>query len=340
MPSLAPSQTSALSVSIIVPVFNVELLLPRCLDSLALQSLPDIEVILIDDGSTDRSLEICKRYASQHKNWVVRTKANEGQGVARNIGMEIARGEYVIFVDSDDWIESSLCEEVVEQLRDSGADFANFGFDFFTVSEKVKKRVAQFSSSRLEGSDIFHNALLDKDVLSISWNKMYKRTLFQNQIVFFPPLRANEDLYFSRAIAHSSKSCIFINKVFYHALIRPGSTSRSMSVNLYKTTSDLFQYEEQRFDLSNATTKELFDCHVVKLWSYLIVQGSFRIKEDIEFFQCLSIAEHKHFSRFSKDNSIIRHLSPKNRLMLFLCRRPKTLRMLTRIASKLGIQPY
>lgn len=328
------------SVSVIIPVYNVEPYLSRCLESLVAQSQTDIEVILINDGSTDRSLEICNKYAAGRNNWVVHSKVNEGQGVARNIGMEKSRGEYVLFVDSDDWIEATMCQEVLESMRASHADFANFGLDFVDDNGKVAKQISKFSSSVCKGNEIFQKALLDKDVLSTSCNKMYKRSLLLDNGIRFPPLRANEDIYFSRAVAQASSTCIFINKVFYHALIRPGSTTRKMSADQYLATKELLVYEESKFNLGNSINREIFNAHIVKLWAYLIVQGSFRLKDDAEFKRCLEIADEGNFSRYAGSRFAIRHLGLKSRLLTFLCRRPRTLRVLSRIASTLGIQPY
>jgi len=327
-------------VSIIVPIYNVERYLSRCLDSLAKQTLSDIEVILIDDGSTDTSLDICNRYTTNKGNWVVLSKPNEGQGIARNLGIQVARGKYIIFVDSDDWIEADLCREVSSHMDNTNADFINFGLDFVDEGGKVVKKFNKFLLSTCHGEEIFQRALLDRDIFSSSCNKMYKSSLLKNNDILFPPIRANEDLYFSRAVAQASGTCIFINKVFYHALIRPGSTSRKMSSDLYLATKELLVYEESKFNLENPTNRELFNAHIVKLWTYLIIQGSFRLKDDAEFKRCLDIANEGNFSLYAGSRSANRHLGLKNRLLTFLCQRPRTLRVLSRIATTMGIQPY
>ena len=340
MDPATPTLPPLARVSIIVPVYNVEQFLPKCLDSLIGQTHSDIEVILIDDGSTDGSLDICKRYASKRDNWIVISKPNEGQGIARNIGIKTATGEYIIFVDSDDWIEKDLCQEVAQQLKASNADFANFGLDFVTPQGDVIKQIVKFRQQFLSGEQIFHRALIDSDVLSISWNKMYRKSIFENEQIVFPPIRANEDIYFSRAVSQSSKACIFIDRVFYHALVRPGSTSRSMSEEIYYATRELLRYEEQRFNLTNPLSRQLFDAHTVKLWSYLIVQGSFRIKDQVSFLKCYSIATSEQFLSRANSRSITHHLSWKNQIIIFLCLFPRTLRFLSKIANGLGINPY
>lgn len=334
------SSQKSFAVSIVVPVYNVEQYLKRCLNSLAKQTLDDIEIILINDGSTDGSLEICEEYASTRDNWIVISKANEGQGIARNVGIKIANGEFIIFVDSDDWIEETLCEDAVSTMLKTGVDFANFGLDFINTQGRTSKKISRFPSRQYHGNEIFQSALLDKHILSVSWNKIYKRSLLQDNNIFFPPLRANEDIFFSRAVAQASEACAFINGVYYHALIRPSSTSRSMSIDMYSATKDLLEYEEIHLNLSDASNRCLFYAHTLKLWAYLIIQGSFRIRDEQVFTRCLAVAKEGHFYTRSSSKNITKLLSIKTRFMIALCQHPRMLRTLSRFATKIGIQPY
>jgi glycosyltransferase involved in cell wall biosynthesis len=327
-------------VSIIVPVFNVEKYLEKCLSSIAKQTLNNIEVIIINDGSTDNSLEICKNYSSKYNNFYLFTKLNEGQGVARNYGLSKASGEYIIFVDSDDWIGENLCKEAVVKMRSSNADFGNFGLDFHDESGNIVKKFSYRQKAPFYNKEIFHNALLDRGILTTSCNKIYKRSLLNNNNLLFPPLRSNEDVYFSRAVSQAAKSCIFIDNTYYHALVRRGSTSRKMSVSIYFDTLRLIDYEESHYDLADPYAKELFSAHIVKLWTYLLIQGSFRIHSEVEFGQCLDVANLGYFTKYSASKNIIKHLSAKNRFLMLLCRYPRILRSLARILAKFGIFPY
>lgn len=111
-------------VSVIVPVYNVEALLPRCLDSIVAQTLRDIEIICVNDGSPDRSIDVLNRYAAQDDRIVVIPQENRGLGGARNRGVEAARGEYLLFVDSDDWIDPDYCERLHAAACSEDADVA------------------------------------------------------------------------------------------------------------------------------------------------------------------------------------------------------------------------
>lgn len=101
-------------VSVIIPVYNLENLIERCLNSVLSQTYKDIEIITVDDGSVDKSAEIIKNLMKENKNIVYRYKENGGQSTARNLGLKIATGDYILFIDGDDWIENSMIEEMME----------------------------------------------------------------------------------------------------------------------------------------------------------------------------------------------------------------------------------
>lgn len=111
-------------VSIIIPVYNVEPFLARCLDSVVGQTLRGIEIICVDDGSPDRSIDILNRYAAQDDRIRVISQENRGLGGARNRGFDAATGEFILFVDSDDWIDPAYCERLYEAAREAEADIA------------------------------------------------------------------------------------------------------------------------------------------------------------------------------------------------------------------------
>ena len=106
-----------IKVSIIIPVYNVEQYLPKCLDSIINQTLKDIEIICINDGSTDNSLSILKEYASKDDRMIIIDKENKGQGIARNLGIKKAKGKYIGFVDPDDWVDIQMFEKMYNQAQ-------------------------------------------------------------------------------------------------------------------------------------------------------------------------------------------------------------------------------
>ena len=116
------------AISVIVPVYNTKEYLERCVASLTMQTMSDLEICLIDDGSTDGSGELCDRLAAGDARIRVRHKANEGQGIARNVGIEMATGTYVAFLDSDDYWDTDGCRRILERLQETGADVCAFGY--------------------------------------------------------------------------------------------------------------------------------------------------------------------------------------------------------------------
>lgn len=329
-------------LSIIVPVYNVELYLVKCLQSIVNQTLKDIEVIIVDDESTDSSLMICEHFSNKYENFHTYSKINEGQGVARNYGLQIAQGQFVCYVDSDDWIEPSMCEEVVEVMKKTNADFVNFGVDFISSTGKVVKKIQDFKVKELTGDELFLNALIDRHILSISWNKIYRRSFLLENGILFPTIRVNEDLFYSRAVSYYASKAVFISNVYYHALVRPGSTSRKMSVPMFRVSEDLINYEKQFFAkrLQQSDCQRYFCAHVAKLFSYMLIQASFRISDYAEYKSCFNIANEAGFYDYCSRNDVGSILGFKGRVMLSLCRYPMMLRLLAVILQKLGLSSF
>ena len=138
-----------IKVSIIIPVYNVERYLPKCLDSVINQTLRDIEIICIDDCSTDGSYEILQEYASKDDRIIVlKQETNQGQGVARNRGIDIAKGEYIGFVDPDDWIELDMYEKMYNQAKNLNSEIVICNINRYNEESKKTKK-AQFFENYL-----------------------------------------------------------------------------------------------------------------------------------------------------------------------------------------------
>ena len=131
-------------VSIIVPIYNVEEYLVKCLDSLVNQTLKEIEIICINDGSTDNSLEILKAYAQKDDRITVINKKNSGVSDARNTGLEMANGEYVMFVDSDDYLEIQTCQSIYEKIKKDNSNLLIF--NYFLVTQETKHRAKELDN--------------------------------------------------------------------------------------------------------------------------------------------------------------------------------------------------
>ncbi|MDE6870705.1 MAG: glycosyltransferase [Bacteroidales bacterium] len=210
-------------LSIIVPVYNVESYLHRCVDSLLGQSYKDIEIILVDDGSTDKSPAICDWYAANDPRVKVIHKENEGQSAARNDALGIAEGEYIGFVDSDDWVEVNYCEVLVSIIENS--DLAICSHRILTEENKI--------TDKLYGKGIVRkldeNALWQEIFCKLNnavWNKLYRKDLIQG--ISFPlGIFHGEDLLFNLEYINRCKTAAITDLQLYNYYKRANSVTTS-----------------------------------------------------------------------------------------------------------------
>ena len=207
-----------MKLSIIVPVYNVEKYLEECVDSLLNQTLQDLEIFLVDDGSTDRSGEIADRYAKEYPDKVHTLHLNNGgQGRARNAALPMASGDYVGFVDSDDWIERDMYEKLLDRAEKTGADVV----------------VCDFLEHYADGREQILPACLQDHPLSAagsSCNKIFRRSLIGD--LRFPEGLWYEDFYFSAVMLLRSKRTEFIPEPLY--VYRRGQESTMHNNNARK----------------------------------------------------------------------------------------------------------
>ena len=169
-------------ISIIIPVYNVEKYINKCLESVINQTYRNLEIILVDDGSEDKSGKICEEISIKDNRIRVIHKENGGLSDARNIGLDNSNGEYIAFIDSDDFIERDMIEFLYYNINKYDADISicsNYIFDEEECIDNSTKEIKVYN--RLE---ILKEVLLDEKIRSYAWNKMYKRDLFYN--IIFP----------------------------------------------------------------------------------------------------------------------------------------------------------
>ena len=202
-------------ISIIVPVYNVEQYLSRCVDSLVNQTYHNIEIILVDDGSPDRSGEICDEYAKKDKRVKVIHQSNGGLSDARNTALDIAKGDYLMFVDSDDWIEKKTCEILNRLASDYKADTVIFGLNFVFDSGKVirsKRGMAGLTDKNMCMKYLIHNVARG-GIFNYACNKMFSSHLFEG--LRFPEGINSEDYYALFNIFLKIDKMFYNNKCLY-----------------------------------------------------------------------------------------------------------------------------
>ena len=181
-------------VSIIVPVYGVEEWLERCMESLVHQTLQDIEIIVVNDGSPDNSQEIIDRYVEEYPDLVQgHIKENGGLSDARNYGLQYATGEYVAFVDSDDYVDVTMYEKLYDKAMEEDADAVTCAY--FKINEKKKTRKsAQKGTMYLYGKNIRENPTMLITMAPYAWNKMIRRSVFEETGILFPKGIIFEDI--------------------------------------------------------------------------------------------------------------------------------------------------
>ena len=240
-------------ISVIVPVYNVEPYLVKCLDSIINQTFKDLEIIIIDDGSTDQCGSICDSYACSDSRIKVFHTENRGISSVRNFGLENATGEYIGFVDSDDWIEPDMYEILFNKIEETGADIVECGF-FREYSDKTKE--IKYNSKNMTGPEAV-SYLLNGELFNAVWNKIWKKNCIGD--IRFSESKVFEDIVFtSRVFADSTLVC-YIDSVKYHYLQRDSSLSnKHNSDNLSKYwLSQRERYDYLRDSADEKTNKIL-----------------------------------------------------------------------------------
>ncbi|MCJ7836927.1 glycosyltransferase [Cuneatibacter sp. NSJ-177] len=227
-------------ISIIVPVYNVENYLETCIHSIQRQSDVLWELILVDDGSTDQSGAICDLYAEQDNRIFVIHKRNGGSSSARNAGIKQARGEFLLFVDSDDFLIEGILVKLYRASRENNADVVCTGVILY-YSEDFQTPVYLLESSiKMTGKDAFSRMLLREDLDSNSWGKLYKRSFFEN--IQFPENVIFEDILVTYRVLLQCDCVVHLGIPGYFYRIREDSiTGSSFSSKYYANTEQAWQ---------------------------------------------------------------------------------------------------
>ncbi len=215
-------------ISIIVPIYNVEAYLPVCLDSILVQTYTNWEVILVDDGSPDGCGAICDEYASRDRRFIVVHQANGGVSVARNTGLDHATGDYIGFVDPDDWIEPNMYEVMMQNILQENCDGALCS----TYEESVRgTRVREQFERYICRQPELTKCVVEERIRASLVRTLFKRAVWED-IRFTPKTHAGEDFEMVPHLFHRSESVVFLPDLFYHWCMRSDSiTHTELSVS-------------------------------------------------------------------------------------------------------------
>lgn len=284
-------------LSIIVPVYNVELWLNKCIDSLLNQTYEDIEIILINDGSTDKSGSICDEYSKKDNRIKVMHITNSGQSVARNKGLDMSQGEYVLFVDSDDYLcDREIIEKFVNILSISKCDFIYTSYCRFNDGNEDK--ITEILPINLTNKDIENK--LGKNILGDLINKnsfhhapylkICRRGFILDNNLYFREGYYHEDVEWSFKVFYYAKKIIIYNEAWYMRRMRENSTITSRDEkSICKKVSDrlIIANELIKFFEERNVSRVIIDDLVRMYWGDLMITRS--IKESDNIKKCANI---------------------------------------------------
>lgn len=224
------SQEQTPQISIIVPVYNVEPYIRKCLDSIKAQTFTDFEAIIVDDASPDNSINIAREFAEADPRFVILTRENGGLSAARNTGLDYATGKYIAFIDSDDFVAPNYLEVLYNACEDNGADMASCAFTYHYDSNGFrKKQLFIMKDCVLEHDEAVSMIIKDRSIHNYAWNKLYKRTLFTEHNIKYPTMYFEDVVTSARIIYYANKLAVS-EKCLYYYVKRPGSILSTMNV--------------------------------------------------------------------------------------------------------------
>ena len=328
-------------VSVILPIYNVEKYLDRCLKSILSQTMPmeDTEILLVDDGSTDASPSMCDKYAAEHDHIAVIHQRNAGAAGARNAGLTAANGEYVAFIDPDDYIEPHYLETAYKEAIRTGADIVVFDAYREVASAGCVNDAAEGNNMKAElwnhapcmfttcdSGDISSmrcqilypymrahtgNIRFKRDIpLSAPWDKLYKREfLVRNGLRFPEELRVLDDMCFNFMAFGKARKISYLPTALYHYCIQSGTITSSYKANRAELDMKVFEFLEREIG-GGRNLVQAYYARVIKSFAICCNLSFFNKKNPLGKRQQLAMA--KEYMAKSPYNDAFRHIKLRN----------------------------
>lgn len=285
-------------ISVIVPVYKVEPYIHKCVDSILAQTFTDYELILVDDGSPDTCGNICDEYAQKDARIHVIHKENGGLSDARNAGMKIASGEYVIFIDSDDYIDADMLSYLYENLKKADADMATCGI-YEVYADRIEKQEEE-PDFVCSGEEAFRCILRGHTIRGEIWNKLIKRSCISD--LEFPKGKLYEDIFYTVDMMQRIKKVAVGTKPKYYYLHRSDSiTGKAYRPKLFDIIDG---YTKNYQVVQHAFPKLEEEAECLWIWSRFIVLDKMLLEENyrsIDRFEELVTFIKQHFRRIMKN---------------------------------------
>lgn len=302
-------------VSVIVPIYNVELFLNKCIDSIISQTYYNLEIILVNDGSTDHSLEICQSYKDSRI--IIVNKSNGGLSSARNAGLDVMSGDYIFFLDSDDWIEEDCIEVLVNEIESNFVDIIQCQFlstiddqSIITKNDDLKIEVL----TNIEALKSFHH-----EVNTITWNKLYKSFIFKT--LRFPEGKIHEDHFTTYKAVFLAKKIAIINQSFIYYRQRANSI---MSSSFSKKRLDIIEAQEEKVNF-------MLDFGDIELYKLALLEYTYRLINSYEMYKhhfpqdSITLLQLQEKAKILNNQILRTNISVKNKLkFVFFAYFPKS----------------
>lgn len=284
-------------VSVIVPIYNVEQYLHRCVDSVVNQTYKDIEIILVDDGSTDDSLKICIEYADKDSRIRIVHQENQGLVSARKAGIKVANGQYIGFVDGDDYIEPNMFESLLYLIEDKKVDFVHSGYyknesQINVISDEQMITCVTHEQKENILKEMVFNQINNNSITPSIWSKLFKRDVIWNAYMKIDNSNAyGEDLLCLCYCIKECSSFYIENKCYYHYIVREDSMSHQKGiatlmkdVKLYTALQKLAEEEFSEYALGGSIERYFFNGLVFRMNQLSIIKSPMYLLNNIEYF--------------------------------------------------------
>ncbi len=335
---LSKSMPYNYKISIIIPIFNAEKFIGTCISSIIKQTYSNLELILVDDGSTDGTHKLLLHYKNLYDHIIIVNKINEGPGVARNVGLDIASGDFVMFLDADDYLLSSCCENVIKYIKNSDADFVCYGAKFLS-NEKNTISDFRYTYKEIRNIDILINYLAIGEIKSVVWNKIYRKSTIDKHQVRFPVNRINEDSMFVMTMSLYSKFIKLVPGVFYyHTSCNPLSFTKNISTEHFSSTIEVLEAEKSllyREDIYHVLEIQ-YKTHSTKLLAYLVILGALNSNRYDVFLNYLCIIYKSDIWTELQESSVFK-LPIGVSLRIFLCRQKRICWFIAGVMRRIGV---
>lgn len=266
-------------VSVIIPVYNIEKYIEKCLLSVQKQTYKNLQIIIVDDGSSDKSGKICDKFAKGDTRFEVIHKKNEGAACAKNNALDRIKGEYFIFVDGDDYLDESMIEYMLCILQKEDADIVEVGFYEEYTTRSKQYRITEYKTE-ICSIDYTKN-YINTWTNSLLWNKLYKTSLTKN-VRFHREKRCIDDEFYTYKIILNANKIIQIPESFYHYRKRKGSAMNDVNHERQKT-NDFITLLPERYENVIKKYPELDLCFLTHMAdSFLVIRNEYYLDNELK----------------------------------------------------------